>query len=290
MHPTDVRQRRRAFARHFGRSPARLGPEQVRAYQLHLTNERRLARSTLVVYVSALRFLYRTTLNKRWSFNDLIPLPKRSQSLPVVPSREEVARLLDAVKAVKHRAILTTCYAAGLRISEAVRLTVSAIDSERMVLRVANGKGRKDRYVMPRRSCWRCCRSGGRSSGPATAALGRMNHVFSSPTLNGDVLDDIVVGDKVDHDPDFTPANRLTKVPLHIFVSNGDGTFTHAPELVRLEPPLVYRNNGADSSRCCPESTSSLATTPAGTVRCRSTRTATGRLTSPFQQRPATSM
>ena len=136
------------FARHFGRSPARLGPEQVRAYQLHLTNERRLARSTLVVYVSALRFLYRTTLNKRWSFNDLIPLPKRSQSLPVVPSREEVARLLDAVKAVKHRAILTTCYAAGLRISEAVRLTVSAIDSERMVLRVANGKGRKDRYVM----------------------------------------------------------------------------------------------------------------------------------------------
>ena len=136
------------FARHFGRSPARLGPEQVRAYQLHLTNERRLARSTLVVYVSALRFLYRTTLNKQWSFNDLIPLPKRSQSLPVVPSREEVARLLDAVKAVKHRAILTTCYAAGLRISEAVRLTVSAIDSERMVLRVANGKGRKDRYVM----------------------------------------------------------------------------------------------------------------------------------------------
>ena len=67
----------------------------------------------------------------------------------------------------------------------------------------------------------------------------------SSPTLNGDVLDDIVVGDKVDHDPDFTPANRLTKVPLHIFVSNGDGTFTHAPELVRLEPPLVYRNNGS---------------------------------------------
>ena len=110
-------------------SPARLGPEQVRAYQLHLTNERRLARSTLVVYVSALRFLYRTTLNKRWSFNDLIPLPKRSRSLPVVPSREEVARFLDAVKAVKHRAILTTCYAAGLRISEAVRLTVSAIDS-----------------------------------------------------------------------------------------------------------------------------------------------------------------
>ena len=65
-----------------------------------------------------------------------------------------------------------------------------------------------------------------------TVALGRMNHVFVVADLNGDALDDIVVGDKVDHDPDFTPADRLTKVPLHIFVSNGDGTFTHAPELV----------------------------------------------------------
>ena len=65
-----------------------------------------------------------------------------------------------------------------------------------------------------------------------TVALGRMNHVFVVADLNGDTLDDIVVGDKVDHDPDFTPADRLTKVPLHIFVSNGDGTFTHAPELV----------------------------------------------------------
>ena len=136
------------FARHFGRAPARLGPEQVRAYQIHLTNERRLARSTLVVYVSALRFLYRTTLNKRWRFNDLIPLPKRSRSLPVVPSREEVARILDTVKAVKHRAILTTCYAAGLRISEAVSLRPSDIDSSRMVVRVQQGKGRKDRFVM----------------------------------------------------------------------------------------------------------------------------------------------
>ena len=65
-----------------------------------------------------------------------------------------------------------------------------------------------------------------------TVALGRMNHVFVVADLNGDALDDIVVGDKVGHDPDFTPADRLTKVPLRIFVSNGDGTFTHAPELV----------------------------------------------------------
>ena len=107
------------FARYFDRSPARLGPEQIRAYQVYLTNERRLAPSSLVVAVSALRFLYRVTLQKRWVFDDMIPAPKKPRSLPVVLSPEEVVQFLDGVKAAKHHAILTTCYAAGLRISEA---------------------------------------------------------------------------------------------------------------------------------------------------------------------------
>ena len=136
------------FARYFDRSPERLGPEQIRAYQVYLATERRLATSSLLVAVAALRFLYRVTLRKRWSFDDVIPAPKKPQSLPVVLSPPEVVRFLDAVQAAKHRAILTTCYAAGLRISEAVRLAVPAIDSERMVLRIAMGKGQKDRYVM----------------------------------------------------------------------------------------------------------------------------------------------
>ena len=84
---------------------------------------------------------YRVTLQKRWVFDDMIPAPKKPRSLPVVLSPEEVVQFLDGVKAAKHHAILTTCYAAGLRISEAVHLTVSAIDSERMVLRIAKGKG-----------------------------------------------------------------------------------------------------------------------------------------------------
>ena len=136
------------FARYFDRSPAGLGLEQIRAYQVYLTTERRLAPSSLVVAVSALRFLYRVTLQKRWSFDAAIPVPKKPRSLPVVLSREEVMQFLDAVKIAKHHAILTTCYAAGLRIAEAVRLTVSAIDSQRMVLRIAKGKGQRDRYVM----------------------------------------------------------------------------------------------------------------------------------------------
>ena len=136
------------FARYFDRSPERLGPEQIRAYQVYLATERGLATSSLLVAVSALRFLYRVTLQKRWSFDDVIPAPKKPQSLPVVLSPQEVVQFLDAVKPAKHRAILTACYAAGLRISEAIALTVSAIDSERMVLRIAKGKGQKDRYVM----------------------------------------------------------------------------------------------------------------------------------------------
>ena len=136
------------FARYFNRSPERLGPDQIRAYQVYLASERGLATSSLIVAVSALRFLYRVTLQKRWSFDDVIPAPKKPQALPVVLSPQEVVQFLDAVKPAKHRAILTACYAAGLRISEAIALTVSAIDTERMVLRIAKGKGQKDRYVM----------------------------------------------------------------------------------------------------------------------------------------------
>lgn len=136
------------FARHFNKSPEQLGPEDIRAYQVYLTNEKTLAPGTVLIAVAALRFLYRVSLKKDGSFDDIIPAPKKPQKLPVVLSQEEVLHFLASVGNTKHRAILTTCYAAGLRISEAVRLKPSDIDSQRMVIRVDQGKGRKDRYVM----------------------------------------------------------------------------------------------------------------------------------------------
>ena len=136
-----------AFARHFDRSPEALGPEQVRAYQVHLLEERRLAAGSLSVVAAALRFLYKITLRRAWNADD-IPMPKRPLKLPIVLSPEEVVRFLACVASTKHRAILTTIYASGLRVSEAVALTPADIDSSRMVLRVDQGKGRKDRYVM----------------------------------------------------------------------------------------------------------------------------------------------
>ena len=136
------------FARHFHTPPERLGPEEIRAYQVYLTNDKKLAPSSILTAVAALRFLYKVTLKKDWRFDEIIPAPKKPQTLPVVLSPEEVVTFLAGVASRKHRVILTTCYAAGLRISEAVRLTLPAIDSARMVVRVEQGKGQKDRYVM----------------------------------------------------------------------------------------------------------------------------------------------
>jgi len=136
------------FARHFCKSPELLGPEEIGDYQLYLTNQRRLAPSSIVVTTAALRFLYNVTLKKGWNLEASIPAPKQPKKLPVVLSRAEVLHFLGCIEDIKHEAILTTCYAAGLRISEAVRLKTSSLDNQRMVIRVAQGKGRKDRYVM----------------------------------------------------------------------------------------------------------------------------------------------
>jgi site-specific recombinase XerD len=169
------------FARHFRRSPEYLGPAEIRAWQLYLAQDKRLAASSVTVAVSALRFLYTVTLRREWSIKDNIPSFRKPHQLPEVLSPEEVAAFLDAVKIPKQRLILTVCYAAGLRVSEAVRLKPAAIDSQRMVIRVEAGKGRKDRYVMlsPRllellREYWKIARPkewlfpGRRSSEPIT--------------------------------------------------------------------------------------------------------------------------
>jgi len=131
------------FARHFGKSPMVLGPEELRSYQVYLINDKKLAPSSIQIAVAALRFLYKITLKKQWSFEEVLPAPKMPDRLPSVLSRDEVRHLLGCVESLKHRAILTSCYAAGLRISEAVHLKIGDIDSRRMVIRVAQGKGHK---------------------------------------------------------------------------------------------------------------------------------------------------
>src|SRR5436305_1535727 len=135
------------FARHFGRSPEALGPDDVRAYLLYLVQEKHVSWTVYNQTVAALKFLYEVTL-ERSGVLQRIRCPKQPKKLPVVLSTDETARFFAAILGVKHRAILMTAYAAGLRVSEVVSLRPDDIDSQRMVIRVRQGKGRKDRYVM----------------------------------------------------------------------------------------------------------------------------------------------
>ncbi|MHB1540351.1 MAG: tyrosine-type recombinase/integrase [Steroidobacteraceae bacterium] len=136
------------FARHFHRSPDGLGPENIRAYQLYLTKEKKLAPGSILIATSALRFLYTVTMKRPWDVEEVLPMPKKPQTLPVILSPEEVRQFLSCVPRRKARTALTVCYATGLRVSEAIALKPTDIDSQRMTIRVTQGKGQKDRDVM----------------------------------------------------------------------------------------------------------------------------------------------
>ena len=135
------------FARHFGKSPDQLGPVEIREYQLYLVKEKRCSWAVFNQTVCALRFFYSTTLGRKEMIEE-IPYPRFEKRLPVVLSQAEVGALLQSLKNLKHRTILTTIYATGLRVSEVSNLLVTDIDSTRMIVQVRQGKGRKDRFVM----------------------------------------------------------------------------------------------------------------------------------------------
>jgi len=135
------------FAKHFHRSPEQLGLDDIRDYQAHLFRVRKLKPATVAVRLAALRFLFVAVLKRPWTVADT-PYPKRPDKLPVVLSQDEVARLIDSALTPLHRAVLMTLYATGLRRAELTRLKVTDIDTERMVIHVLGGKGRKDRDVM----------------------------------------------------------------------------------------------------------------------------------------------
>jgi len=134
------------LAQFYGRSPDKISREDVRSYLHYLLVQRKLAAATLNGKVVAIRFLYRQVLGEK-DFELNVPC-KRPGKLPEPISREEVSRLLDATTNLKHQMLLMTTYGAGLRGSEVVRLQPRHIHSERMLIRVEQAKGRKDRYTL----------------------------------------------------------------------------------------------------------------------------------------------
>ncbi len=135
------------FSRHFNCSPDRLGPRHIREYQAALFQKRKFSPNTVAQHLAALRFFYVKTLKKAWSITET-PYPKKAMHLPTILSHEEVARLIDAARPPVHRTLLMALYATGLRRAELARLKVSDVDSQRMVIHVQGGKGRKDRDVL----------------------------------------------------------------------------------------------------------------------------------------------
>jgi site-specific recombinase XerD len=133
-------------ATYFGKRPDLLRQEDLRQYQLHLLNDRKLTVDTIVGRIAALRFFFVKVLRRPYRDIDLV-YPKRLERLPVILSEEEVARLIESAATSYHRVILMTLYGAGLRREELCRLKVTDVDSQRMVLHVRQGKGRKDRNV-----------------------------------------------------------------------------------------------------------------------------------------------
>ena len=178
------------FSRYFHRSPDQLGPEHIRQYQAALFTRWKLAPNTVTQRLAALRFFYVQVLKRGWSVAET-PYPKKVLHLPQVLSPEEVARLIDAAEIPFHRILLMTLYATGARRAEVAHLKISDIDSQRMVIHIRGGKGRKDRDVMLSPNCWMHCASTGAGFGaspptgcfPATDGIRRV--ILSPPRFSG---------------------------------------------------------------------------------------------------------
>lgn len=154
----------RQLAEFYGKSPDELDEEQIRKYLVHLVRERRVARKTYNQVLAGIRFFYHKTL-KREGLLKGIPCPRAEQKLPVPLSLEEISTFFAAIHNIKHRAIVMTTYDDGLRVSEVIALRTEDIDSKRMVIRIRQAKGRKDRYgnLSPRllgilREYWKACK------------------------------------------------------------------------------------------------------------------------------------
>lgn len=147
----------RNLAKYFGKSPEKLGESEIKAYLLHLLKERKVSVGTYRFYSYGLKFFYKHTLKRGYVMENIL-FPKRKKQLPVVLDLSEVEALFLVTTNIKHKAILMMTYSSGLRVSEAAHLKVVDIDSKRMMVRIKQGKGGKDRYSILSLAALECLR------------------------------------------------------------------------------------------------------------------------------------
>lgn len=134
------------FSKHFRKSPALMGEEEIREYLRYLREEKKVSWSSINVAHNAMRFFYTKTLKREYSIEN-IPRSKKEKKLPIVLSKTEVISILESCRNLKYKTILMTVYSTGCRLSEVTHLKVTDIDSKRMTVRIEQGKGKKDRYT-----------------------------------------------------------------------------------------------------------------------------------------------
>jgi len=137
----------RGFVKYFMLPPDKLNLEHIKRYQVYLAKEKKVSYSTFNIRVCAIRFFYKHTIQRDWDVEH-IPYQKTAKKLPVVFNKKEIIALLNNIRNIEHHAIALTMYATGARLSEAIKLRIADIDSERMVIHIKEGKGFKDRIVM----------------------------------------------------------------------------------------------------------------------------------------------
>ena len=215
------------YAAYFKRSPAKIGADEVRRFLLHLVEERAVSRSTLKQVRAALKFLYVVTLNRPVEV-EWLPTTRKQRYLPVILSGTEVASFLAAIRGEKYRAVLTTIYAGGLRISEACRLRPGDIDSKRMVITI-RGKGGKERLTMLSARLLACLRNYWKQERPARDGWlfpGRTKEGHASPETTRKVFHKVIAAAGITKK--VTPHTLRHSFATHLIESGVDVTVVQA--------------------------------------------------------------
>jgi integrase/recombinase XerD len=251
----------RNFTAYYHVPPDRLGPKQIRDYQLYLIQERKLSPQTVHQHLAAMKFFYEHTLKRyfRW---EQIPYPKIPERLPTVLSPDEVRQLIDAAGNLFHRAILMTLYSTGMRRDELLHLKVEDIDSQRMVIRIRQGKGGKERDVPLSKTLLETLREYWRWRKPQTFLFPSNHQIRKGLYISGKVVFEIcrTCAQRAGIKKKVGPHTLRHSFGTHLIDSGADlRTIQLLLGHARLEHTFIYLRLSQRHLRACPNPLDGLA-------------------------------